>query len=528
MARSIVVQIIGDASQLEREFRKAGDSSDKLTKRLGLNAKTIAKGGAIAGAGLAVAGAAKFLTGSVSAAKEAEKAEFRLNQAFDATAVSAAKRRKALAAVNKVSKQAALDDEDLSDVLAKLTRSTGSVEKGMKGMGLAAQIARARDIPLATAAKAVEMAMLGKDTALRKLGVVVPKVTAAEDKLKAKINVLKEASKKATGAAKEKIKAQIEDLKSQVKMAKQMDKTATAQAGLQKAQRLFAGAAEKYGKTTAGAQEKLAVAWENLQERVGKKLLPVLTKLSLWGVRFLDWSERNWPQFSKTVSDAFNKVKPVILVVTKYIEGVYNGVKQTVRLVSAILQGDWSKAWDAAKKIVTQSIFKILDAITTLPRKIIAKLTGAAWDGLKKVGTKIKDAIVGGLTAAIDGIIGAIVNAINRVIRIANAAIGKINKVSPFADIPKIAEVGSPGSSSRTSPGQVQPGTRRSGPRDRGQPFRSPASVSTQGAPTSQSVVLVVDHRELGRVTLNQQQRTARGTAASRRGPHAGRGLALG
>ncbi len=528
MARSIVVQIIGDASQLQREFNKAGDSSDKLTKRFGLNAKTLAKGGAIAGAGLAVAGATKFLSGSISAAKEAEKAEFRLNQAFDASRVSASKRAKALAAVNKVSRSAALDDEDLSDVLAKITRSTGSVEKGTKGMALAAQLARARDIPLATAAKAVEKAMLGKETALAKLGVVVPKVTTQSDKLKAKISELRMQYTKAKGPLKDKIKAQIEDLKGQSKMAAQLDKVSTAQAALAKAQKQTAGAAEKYGKTTAGAQEKLSVAWENLQERVGMKLLPVLTKLSLWGVRFLDWSERNWPRFSKAVSDVYQKVKPILDNLYARIQDAVKIIQGVVKIIQGIKNGDWSLVWKGFKQVVVNELKIIYDTFLALPKKVIAKLTGSAWNGLKKVGGKIKDAIVGGLTAAIDGVIGAIVNAINRVIRIANSAIGKVNKVSPFKDIPKIAEVGAPGSSGRTSPGQVQPGTRRSGPRDSGQPFRTPAATQSSGQTGAQTVVLNMDGREVGHITLKHNQRTARGTATSRRGPHAGRGLALG
>lgn len=526
MARSILIQILADASDLKRTFRGVGDESDKLGKKLGGNFKKYAKMGA---AGAAVGGAAlitKQLFDSVGAAKESEKAEFRLGQAFDSAKVKGKQRAKAQAEINRVSRKAALDDEELSDVLAKLTRSTGSAQKGMKGMALAAEIARARDIPLATAAKAVEQAFLGKERGLAKIGVVVPKVTAAEDKLKAKINVLKESMKKATGAAKAKIAAQIEDLKGQAKMAKQLDKTSTAQAALAKAQRQFAGASEKYGKTAAGAQDRLNVAFENLQERVGAKLLPVLAKLATWGVKFIDWSERNWPEFSRTVKDAFDKVRPVIQAATKYIEGVYNAVKNTVRLVKAILQGDWRTAWDAAKKIVTEGIFKILDAITMLPRKIVGALVNASWNGLKKVGAKIKDGIMSGLSGLKDAILNMlqwIINKVNGVVGPLRGALGKIG-----IEIPKIPDViahTQTGERTRiVTPGRIQPGTRSGGPRDRGQGFRTTSGA----APASVNATMIMDGREVGRLTLNQQQRTARTTAASRRGPHAGRGLALG
>lgn len=530
MARSIVIQILGDASDLKREFRMVENDSDRLGKKLGGNFKKYAKIGA---AGAAVGGAAlitKQLFDSVSAAKESEKAEFRLGQAFDSAKVKAKDRAKAQAAVNRVSRKAGLDDEELSDTLAKLTRSTGSVTKAQKGMALAAEIARGRDIPLAAAAKIVEQAMLGKERGLAKIGVVVPKVTAMEDKLKAKINVLKESMKKATGAAKEKIKAQIEDLKGQVKMAKQLDKVSTGQAALAKAQKMFAGASEKYGKTAAGAQDKLNVAFENLQERVGAKLLPVLAKLSIWGVRFMDWSEKNWPQFQRTVKDAFDKVRPVIQTAIKYIEGVYNAVKNTVMLVRAIIRGDWSEAWDRAKKIVTEGIFKILDAITTLPRKIVAKLTGAAWGGLKKVGERIRDGIMSGLNSLKDMILNLlqwIVNKVNGVVGPIRGALGKVG-----IDIPKIPDVvphQQTGNRTRiVTPGNIQPGTRSSGPRDRGQPFRTPSSAQQLAASGDVNAIVNLDGQEVGRLQLKRQQRTARGTATSRRGPHAGRAIGLG
>jgi hypothetical protein len=148
VARSIVIQILADASQLQREFRKAGDAGDKMGTRLGGSLKTYAKLGAAGAAAGGVAILTKQLFSSVSAAKESQKAEIRLGQAFDAVKIKGKDRAKATAQIDKVSKSAALDDEDLSDTLAKLTRTTGSAAKGAKGMALAANIARARNISL--------------------------------------------------------------------------------------------------------------------------------------------------------------------------------------------------------------------------------------------------------------------------------------------------------------------------------------------------------------------------------------------
>ena len=528
MARSIVVQILGDASSLEREFKRAGDSSDSLTKKLGINKKAMLKGGAIAAGGAAVAVGTKFLIGSVKAAQEAEKAEMRLEQAFKSAGVSARQRAKAQAAVNRVSRRAALDDEDLSDVLANLTRSTGSVTKAQKGMALAAEISRARNIPLAAAAKMVERAHLGMDTAFKRVGVTVDKVSTEQDKLKKRIKALTTEAKTATKARKAEIAVEVEGLKANMKAAKEIDKRAGAMKALEKATRQFSGSSERYGKTAAGAQERLSVAFENLQERVGAKLLPVLTKLALWGVRFMDWSEKNWPKYQKMIRNVFEKIQPYVEAFGKILRGQLKVIKYTVETVASLLRGDWSKAWESAKKVVTEAGAEIVKAALAVPRKVVTALTSAAWNGLKIIGTKIKEAAIAGLQGLADQIVKVVTGAINRLIGILNNVIKKFNKIPAIPNIPTVPKIqtgggGAGGSTARTSPGQVQPGTRPSGPRD---------AELARPQRTTQSVVINVNGaknpEETGRAVLRHIQRTNQHTATTRRGPTGGTALATG
>jgi hypothetical protein len=257
-SRKIEVQIVGDTKDLEKSFNKAGKSADSFGKKMGGMAKTGAIGAAVGG--IALLG--KGLFDSVKAAQEAEKAETRFQGAMEAVNATAKQRTAAQEAINKVSRQAALDDEDLSDVYAKLARTTGSVTKAQEGMALAADIARARNISLEQAAKTVERAMLGNVTSLKKVGVEIEKGT-------------------------------------------------TATQALEKAQQQFAGSAERYGRSAAGSQEKLGVAFENLQEKVGQKLLPVLAKLAVELTKLIAWAEANWPKFAKSmqpVVDAFEEL----------------------------------------------------------------------------------------------------------------------------------------------------------------------------------------------------------------------------
>ena len=82
-----------------------------------------------------------------------------------------------------MSKQSALDDEDLSDSLAQITRTTRNVRKGLKGMALAANIARARNITLAAATKIVEKANVGQFRGLKNIGVKIDENTTKAEAL---------------------------------------------------------------------------------------------------------------------------------------------------------------------------------------------------------------------------------------------------------------------------------------------------------------------------------------------------------
>src|SRR5687768_12576904 len=173
MARKLTVQIVGDSRSLERAFAKSEKATSRFqrtSRRLGLAAGVAAGGGVVL--------LAKGLTDSAKAAVESEKAQTRLRSALKGANVSYAKHGKAIQdAIDKTSKLAALDDEDLSDAFSKLVRTSGSVEDAMKGMALAADIARARNISLEAATKIVEKAHVGQLRGLKGIGVEIGKNT---------------------------------------------------------------------------------------------------------------------------------------------------------------------------------------------------------------------------------------------------------------------------------------------------------------------------------------------------------------
>lgn len=473
--RRLEVIITGDTRSLERAYDRVNRKSTTLGGRFASLGKTAKLAGGAAG----VYALSRGLTSSVNAALEAERAETRLRGAFESAGVSAREYAKAQERISKVSKQAALDDEDLSDALARLTRTTGSVEKGLQGMQLAANIARARGISLASATNIVEKAHVKQFRGLKTVGV-------------------------------------------------QIDKNTTVTQALERAQRKFAGSAERYGSSAAGAQDKLNVAFENLQERVGAKLLPVLQRLALKLVDLIDWSDKNWPRVSKAVKDVAAKVKPIVESIVRTIRGIANVVQGVVRIIVAIKNGDWSQVWTGMKQIAVDGIAAVIREVTLLPRKILAALGAKAWSGLTAVGGAIKNAALSGLKGLADAVVNAVRAAINKIIQLANKSIDLINKIPLAPDIPKIPEIGRQAQEKATST-RVARGARGTLPTI---PFPggsfNPALGTRQESSRPTTVVLKVNQRELGAVVLNSQQRAGKETAASRRGPFAGQRLALG
>src|SRR4051812_35304811 len=116
MARKLEVQIVGDSASLERALGRAGKATNDVGSRFSGMAKMAVLGAGAAGVGALVIG----LKGTVDAALDAEKASARFTDAMDKVGASAKQRAAAQQAISDLSRKAALDDEDLSDVYSKL------------------------------------------------------------------------------------------------------------------------------------------------------------------------------------------------------------------------------------------------------------------------------------------------------------------------------------------------------------------------------------------------------------------------
>lgn len=225
--------------------QKAGDEGGKtLGQRLSASFKTAAKGlipGLGLGAGIAafnglenaVSGAVSFLKDAADAAIKDEESISNLTVSLKANVPGWDGNTRAIEANILAKQELGFRDEELRASLASLVAATHDVTKAEEIQNVAMDLARFKHIDLASASDALIKVEAGRFRILASLGI-------------------------------------------------QLKKGATQEEALAAVRKLAAGQAVEFGKTTAGAAEAAAIAFEELKEDVGKLLLPVLKDFFLF------------------------------------------------------------------------------------------------------------------------------------------------------------------------------------------------------------------------------------------------------
>jgi hypothetical protein len=262
-------------SAYERELKRVERANDDHVKSAGRLRTAFGSVWARGGAAFAAAGGAYAVVTAVKSVTSAY-AESQVSQQKMAAQLKAvnidykAHADHIDAVIQRTSKLAGLDDEDLQDAFTAIVRTTGKVNVGLKDMALVADIARARHMDVAKAGDLVAKVHAGNVGALRRLGIEFTKSTENVDKLKA-------SNDKYTPA--------------QLAAAKAADKSADSTKALGLLQDRFKGQAKAFGDTQQGAADRAKVAWENLRENLGKKLAPTFTDVANKAADFLNGIE---------------------------------------------------------------------------------------------------------------------------------------------------------------------------------------------------------------------------------------------
>jgi hypothetical protein len=248
----------------ERESRRAQRATEDNVRATGklhtAFGNVYGRGGAIFAAAGGAYGLVTGLKAVVSAQGDAEASSKRVATAVDNAGLSYQRQSKHIDdVIQRQSRLAALDDEDLADSFGRIVGLTKDVNEALRINALSADVARGRQISLDAATRILMRAYTGQVAGLKRIGLSIDPVTKAQDKLR-------ESTKDAT--------------KEQVDAAKKADLVASRQKALAALQDQFGGQARAYGRTQQGALDRVKVAWENLLETLGQKLAPTVTKVA--------------------------------------------------------------------------------------------------------------------------------------------------------------------------------------------------------------------------------------------------------
>jgi hypothetical protein len=298
----------------ESVARSSGRSSVALRseeRSIGRMARgALAGSGAVRGLGRAVAFAStSFLGGvglvyairsSINAAEEAQLVHAQLARTLKAVGLSYASNRKQIDdTIQAQSKMSAFLSEDLLRSFNAFVRRTGDVSQALRLNALAADIARARGMNLQSVTVLLTRAMNGNARAATTLGLPLRDVAAGHDKV--------------SSAAK-----------------RQM----VAESILNDATKRYAGQAQAYANSAAGAQDRFRKSLHDSEEIIGRALLPTITHLAQRFGNYLDKLNRTG-QLQRNVNDALHQASDI----ASALEGAFKLLKDILGPLNRLLGG---------------------------------------------------------------------------------------------------------------------------------------------------------------------------------------------
>lgn len=189
------------------------------------------------------------------------------------------------AATSKLKVQSAFDDEELYQSLQLLVRGTGNVGRALELNGLAADVARGRNMGLVQAATLLVRVQAGQTGSLRRLGI-------------------------------------------------QVDKGITGTKALEQVQRQYAGAAQTYANSAAGAQDLLTIAIQDTEKAVGRGLLPAIQDLDRAIVPWLANTDNQ-----KKIQEDVNQAADDGAKIVRGLAGAVHTLSPEIKLVVSALGG---------------------------------------------------------------------------------------------------------------------------------------------------------------------------------------------
>jgi hypothetical protein len=261
------------------------------------------------------------------------------------------------------------------DAISSMTRLlfvTKDVGKAQKDMELASNIARGAHVSLQQATRAVSMVEAGRTTGLSRMGIFLSQVKTAQQDLSAQTG-------KHTQAQKD--------------LAKQQDQQSTRVQGLTTLWQKYGHTTDAYSKTAAGSISNLRNTVEILTEKLGAKLLPIVTHVAQAVTKFVEQMQSGTGaggQFVKVLKD-----------IVAFVKDLWKWVKDLWPVLAGLV-AVWV-AWNVAMKI-TKTYLMLVAFVKDLTVAFEALKAGQVGVAIAQVG--LNAAI---LTSPIFWIVGTII-----------------------------------------------------------------------------------------------------------------------
>jgi hypothetical protein len=282
--------------ETEKGFEKTGKSADESGKHIGLLSKAFSGMRNVIGYGsgiLGLAGVAYGLKDVVQAGTQWQAQQVQLRNALKNTGEQGAGHlNKINQAIERSSTHGGSSPIEEARGITQLIQVTGSATTALQTNAAAVNLARGAHLEYSAALKIVARAQTG--TAARSqqyLGIIQP--------IKTYVDQLTEAQKR-----------QNPEL---LRHAELLDKQATAQEINRRIMQRYAGATQAYSKTAAGAINNFRNILDLLMERIGKALLPLVTRVSQALAGAAQWIIYHWSQISGVFKHVFAVMKIAML-----------------------------------------------------------------------------------------------------------------------------------------------------------------------------------------------------------------------
>ena len=361
-SRTLKLSILADVDQLKKSLNSANADVENSSSKLGDFSK---KAGVAFAAAAAAAGAyaVKLAVDGVKAAIEDEAAQIRLATALkNATGATDEMIASVEKQILKTSLATGVADDKLRPALQRLTLSTGDVTKAQDLLNLSLDISQSTGKSLDTVANALGKSYDGNSAALGKLGIGL---SAAELKT--------------------------------MSFTEQQEYLT----------KLFGGAAAANAETFAGRIQVLKNGFNEAQEAIGAKLLPIIEQLVAFVVNKVVPALGKFADFFKPITKAIDDNKESFILFIEFIQtyvvpvlvNVLGGALQTVGKIAGAVVG----VIGSVIKVINTLIQGTIDGINFLIRAYNAVNLGLP--DLKPV--SFSGSQTSGTSTSISGVLGS-------------------------------------------------------------------------------------------------------------------------